>query len=80
MNTYRGKFKISGYKFAETVENAFSSYLVDVAYIEQVGDDFTVVFPEEAENTSIEYLSWVKKSIVDAIERESGEVVNVDIL
>ena len=79
MDKLLGKYTITGYKYAERIERVFASYLVDVAYIEEMNDDFVIAVPDDCDNKNVEYLYWVKRMIEETISKHCGETIRVEI-
>ena len=80
MSDLKGQFKNTGYKYVERIDRTFASLLVDVAYIEEMNDDFVIAIPDETDNKKKEYLLWVKKTIEYTLEKHSQEIVKVELI
>ena len=75
----QGKFKITGYKYVERIDRTFAALLVDVAYIDEMNDDFVIAVPDDEDNLKEEYLLWVKQVIEMTLDESSEEKVNVEL-
>lgn len=72
LNTTSAHLKITGFKNYETIEDIFSSYMVDVAYVVEANEMQILVTGDEHENRSEEYKSWLK-SVTQEILKETGQ-------
>lgn len=45
--------KLSGYSSPSRLEDIFASYMVDVAYLSEISDDYSLAAPDEPEHTNL---------------------------
>ena len=76
----KAHLKITQFKYHDLIEDLFSSYLVDVAYVISANDQCVLVTGEETENRTPEYKVWLRSVIELALKQRGIVNVKVEIL
>lgn len=75
MPATRVLLKITGFSSATKLEDDVSSYLVDIGYIDKIGEGFALFTPDDPETVRLEVQSdfdWFKLVVVESLRR-AGE-------
>ena len=75
------RIKISGYKYYESIQKAFDSRMVDIAYIDEIGDGEIYIVPDDQgfdfdDKKEIVWLISIIKSVLNDVG-ENGVCVSV---
>ena len=69
------QLKLSGYSSASKLEEIFASYMVDIAYLSEVYEDYALVAPDEPEHTNLS-IEADRKWLIEVIQstmKQAGE-------